>query len=164
MIYVVTYDELALIKKIKFRNGMMVDILPSVQEILYAYRQNKGASTEAGGILIGYENIDTGNFTVASATDPQVSDVRTYTSLRLGIHHHKLLKKIEQPYGYIGTWHTHPASVPSPSSVDLKDWEKSIKHNGNATKALVFIISGTMGYRIWLYESDTYALYEGDIL
>ena len=164
VIYVVTYENRKSIKKVAFPNGIVLDLFPDVQEILFFYRQNTGSSAEAGGMLIGYENVETGNFTVSSATKPQLSDIRTHISLLLGIQHNNLLQHLETPYGYIGTWHTHPSEVPVPSSTDLKDWKKSLKHNQKSTSALIFIIAGTKGYRVWLYDSNSEILYKGEVL
>lgn len=164
VIYVVTYEDRESIKKALFPNGIVLDLLPDIQEILYSHRQNTGSSAEAGGMLIGYENVETGNFTVSGATEPQLSDIRTRISLFLGIQHNKLLQHLDSPYGYIGTWHTHPSEVPVPSSTDLKDWKTCIKHNRKSTNALIFIIAGTNGFRVWLYDSNSETLYEGDIL
>ena len=164
MIYVVTYDDRTSIKKIRFQNGVSLDLFPDVQDLLYTYRQVANNAPEAGGILIGYENASTGNFTVSGATVPQASDIRSRITLFLGKQHRELLKKMDPPYGCIGTWHTHPSSVPDPSSVDLRDWKKCIKQNRNSTSALVFVIAGTESYRIWLYDSNSSDLIEGKIL
>lgn len=155
MIYVVTYDNRTSIKKIRFQNGVSLDLFPDVQDLLYSYRQVSSNTPEAGGMLIGYENASTGNFTVFSATEPQDSDIRSHTAVFLGKQHREILKKLEPPYGYIGTWHTHPSSKPTPSLIDLRDWKKCIKQNRNSTSALVFIIAGTESYRIWLYDSSS---------
>ena len=164
MIYVVTYDDRTSIKKIRFQNGISLDLFPDVQDLLYTYRQVANNAPEAGGILIGYENASTGNFTVSGATAPQVSDIRSRIALFLGKQHRDLLKKLDPPYGCIGTWHTHPSSTPVPSSVDFCDWKKCIKQNRNSTSALVFVIAGTESYRIWLYDSNSGNLIEGKIL
>ena len=164
MIYVVTYDDRTSIKKIRFQNGVSLDLFPDVQDLLYTYRQVANNAPEAGGILIGYENANTGNFTVSGATAPQVSDIRSRIALFLGKQHQDLLKKLNPPYGYIGTWHTHPSNIPVPSSVDLRDWKKCIRQNRNSTSALVFVIAGTGSYRIWLYDSNSGDLTEGKIL
>ena len=160
----VTYDDRTSIKKIRFQNGISLDLFPDVQDLLYTYRQVANNAPEAGGILIGYENASTGNFTVSGATAPQVSDIRSQIALFLGKQHRDLLKKLDPPYGYIGTWHTHPSSTPVPSSVDFCDWKKCIKQNRNSTSALVFVIAGTESYRIWLYDSNSGNLIEGKIL
>ena len=164
MIYVVTYDNRESIKRVVFQNSIVLDLLPDIQEILYSHRQSSEASAEAGGILIGYEHVETGNCTVSGATEPQPSDIRKRFSLFLGIQHNKLLQCLETPYGYIGTWHTHPSDVPVPSSTDLKDWKNSIKHNRKSTNALIFIIAGKKGFRVWLHDSNSETLYEGEAL
>ena len=164
MIYVVTYDDRTSIKKISFQNGISLDLFPDVQDLLYTYRQTATNTPEAGGMLIGYENASTGIFTVSGATEPQASDIRSRIALFLGKQHREMLKKLKPPYGYIGTWHTHPSGMPTPSSVDLRDWKKCIKQNRNSTSALVFIIAGTESYRIWLYDSNSGDLIEGKIL
>ncbi len=163
MIYVVTYDDRTSIKKIMFQNGTSLDLFPDVQDLLYASRQASNNAPEAGGMLLGYENANTGIFTVSGATEPQESDIRSRIALFLGKQHRELLKRLEPPYGYIGTWHTHPSSTPIPSSVDLRDWKHCIKQNRNSTSALVFIIAGTESYRIWLYDSNSGNLIEGNI-
>ena len=160
----VTYDDRTSIKKIRFQNDVSLDLFPDVQDLLYTYRQVANNAPEAGGILIGYENASTENFTVSGATAPQASDVRSRIALFLGKQHREFLKKMDPPYGYIGTWHTHPSSTPVPSSVDLRDWKKCIKQNRNSTSALVFVIAGTESYRIWLYDSSSDNLIEGKIL
>lgn len=164
MIYVVTYDDLASVKKFAFENDISLDLFPDVQNLLYAYRQISSGATEAGGVLIGYENSSTRNFTVSGATEPQVADSRSRMSLLLSKHHRKLINNLDSPYGYVGTWHTHPSVTPAPSSVDLRDWKKCIKQNRNSTSALVFVIAGTEAYRIWLYESASNRLFEGKIV
>lgn len=164
VIYVVTYDDRTSIKKIIFQNDISLDILPDVQELLYRHRQTWHGEPEAGGLLIGYENANTGDFTVAGATKPQHSDIRSRVTLFLGKQHREQLEKIESPYGYIGTWHTHPSKIPIPSTVDICDWKKCIKQNHNSTNGLVFIISGTESYRIWLLDSNSLRLIEGEML
>ena len=159
----VKYDDRTSIKKIRFQNGISLDLFPDVQDLLYAYRQVSVNAPEAGGILIGYENVSTGIFTVSGATEPQTSDVRSRIALFLGKQHREKVKQLDSPYGYIGTWHTHPSGIPVPSSIDLRDWKKCIKHNRNSISALVFIIAGTESYRIWLYDSNSSNLIEGKI-
>ena len=89
----VTYDDRTSIKKIGFQNGILLDLFPAVQDLLYTYRQVANNAPEAGGILIGYENTSTGNFTVSSATVPQASDIRSRIALFLGKQHRELLRK-----------------------------------------------------------------------
>ncbi len=41
---------------------------------------------------------------------------------------------------YIGEWHTHPETEPTPSSIDKREWRK-ICHTKN--EPMVFLIAGT---------------------
>ena len=93
MISVVTYDDLSSIRKIKFQNGALLDILPDVQSMLYEHRQTGSDSREAGGMLVGYENIATGNFTASTGTPPQATDLRSRISLKLGLQHRMIRKQ-----------------------------------------------------------------------
>ena len=115
-------------------------------------------------MIIGYENASTGNFTASSATEPQSTDIRTRISLLLGRQHRYCLKRLTAPYGYIGTWHTHPTKIPTPSPVDLGDWKKCIKENHNSTSALIFVIAGIEAYRVWLCDSASGKIIEGEIV
>lgn len=160
----VAFENLTSIKKFIFQNEVVLDLFPNVQELLYAFRQIDLHSPEAGGILLGYENTNTRSFTVSNATKPQPTDIRSRIAIQLNRAHYETTKKLELPYGYIGTWHTHPSQVPTPSAVDLHDWEKCIQKNRNATSALVFIIAGTETFRIWICDSATGHFYEGIML
>ena len=93
----VTYDDRTSIKKIRFQNGISLDLFPDVQDLLYTYRQVANNAPEAGGILIGYENTSTGNFTVSSATVPQASDIRSRIAQFIGKQQRELLKKTDPP-------------------------------------------------------------------
>ena len=50
-----------------------------------------------------------------------------FRSLKSG--HYMTMKKLDSPYGYIGTWHTHPTQFPTPSDVDLADWKNKLQYN-----------------------------------
>lgn len=153
--YVAAYEKRTSIMKISFPNGIQADLFPDIQELIYKYRQIKENLPEAGGILVGYENTETGNITIVKGTEPKERDCRSRVRLLLSNQHRAEIQTLEYPYGCMGTWHTHPTEVPSPSSMDLKDWKKCLKQNANATDSLVFIIGGRKTFRIWLYDSST---------
>lgn len=157
----VAFDNMTSIKKITFQNKIILELFPNVQKLLYSYRQIESCSFESGGILICYENTRSRNFTVANATRPQPSNVRSRLAVQLKSGHYMTMKKLDSPYGYIGTWHTHPTQFPTPSDVDLADWKKCIQINCNTTSALIFIIVGIEGFRVWLCDSTTGYIYEG---
>lgn len=157
----VTYEKRESIRKITFSDGVQLDLFPDFQNILYEYRQINKDLPEAGGILIGYENAETGNITIAKGTAPKALDFRSRARLYLSKQHRSEIQELEYPYGYMGTWHTHPTDIPIPSSVDLRDWKKCLKKNAHATGSLIFIIGGKEAFRIWRYDSATEQLIEG---
>ena len=93
-------------KKIKLKDNVIIDIFPEVQEIIFENIQREDNSTEAGGLLVGYENINTSNISITLATQPQSKDKRTRYTLKLSKEHISISEQLEWPYGYMGTWHT----------------------------------------------------------
>ena len=64
-------------------NGRSIKISDEVLELFNRYRQLKKNDCEAGGILIGRENIDSGNLIIEYATEPYKRDKRTrYSFIR----------------------------------------------------------------------------------
>lgn len=164
VIFVMKYENMCVLKKIAFTNGVTLDLFPNIQQQLYTYRQNGIESPEKGGLLIGYENVQSRNITLTQITKPQAKDKGTRASLKLSAQHKQIVSDVEEPYGYMGTWHTHPSNLPIPSSIDLEDWQECCRCNDGRTSALIFIILGIEGYRIWLIDSETRRVIEGTVV
>lgn len=158
----VEYTKINEIKKIKLKDNVIIDIFPEVQEIIFENIQREDNSTEAGGLLIGYENINTSNISITFATQPQSEDKRTRYTLKLSKTHTSISEQLERPYGYMGTWHTHPSDLPAPSFIDHKDWKQCIKENINRTNYLIFIIAGKCGFKAWIGDCKTGKIIEGE--
>lgn len=163
VIYVAHYDTNNIIKIIG-DNSIIIDILPEAQNNIFFYRQTLWSHSESGGLLLGYENATTKNLTVSATTIPQIEDIRSRCRLKLSSLHFNHTITIKKPYGYIGTWHTHPTAIPTPSTVDLKDWSECIKANKNKTEHLVFIIAGTEEFRVWVANCKTGIIKEGRVI
>ncbi|MBT41019.1 MAG: hypothetical protein CMF12_00690 [Idiomarina sp.] len=115
-------------------------------------RQNRREKTEAFGVLIGAQNQDASQFWVEACTKPLGKDFSTRTSFILKDPHHQQcvdrhFKESEGSLGYLGTWHSHPESIPSPSHVDLKDWHSCCERNPD--RKLIFVIVGTSHFCIY---------------
>jgi len=50
--------------------------------------------------------------------------------------------------GFLGTWHTHPETCPTPSKVDKADWRCCLRRNRD--RPLVFAIVGAEHTRIFM--------------
>ncbi len=143
-----------------YENGKTIDLLPCAQAIIFSYRQAQETRPESGGLLLGYENAITKNYTISSVTEPNIADKRSRCFLRLSMFHRNTLETIAAPYGYIGTWHTHPTSKPHPSGVDLIDWKESLAANHKKTDVLIFIIAGIDELGVWVGNCATGSIIE----
>ena len=88
-----------------------------------------GNSSESGGILLG--SYRGNHIEVIDATLPGKKDIRRKNEfIRIDKHHQiyaeKLWRKSEGKITYIGEWHTHPTNTPSPSPIDIAEWNKKL--------------------------------------
>ncbi len=123
-------------------SGRLVVVSALVIELVARYKQLKAGDPESGGILIGLRRGE--HFEITAATMPQVDDKRTrFRFERVERGHAEALKKrwavSMGAENYLGEWHTHPEDHPSPSSIDVTEWQRAVKlHN----QPLVMLIVG----------------------
>ena len=136
--------------KIQFSN-IYIDIKSEAMDIIFKHRQRDNSQNEHGGLLIGYENKDTGNITITNCIVATKSKIKS-SPVFLSFNTKQLLSNIgpDEPDGYIGTWHTHGEIYPHYSYQDLNEWNKCQKHNKDATQYLVHIIAGLKYANIWI--------------
>lgn len=138
-------------------NDRSIKLSDEVLVLLNKYRQLKKNDYEAGGILIGRENIDSGNLIIEYATEPYKEDKRTrYSFIRKDKTHieffNKLYNETRNIYCYIGEWHTHPEKNPSYSTIDIKNWRKIANSNSNNKEKVYYhLIVGEDAISIWEY-------------
>ncbi|MFA0997153.1 MULTISPECIES: Mov34/MPN/PAD-1 family protein [Pseudomonas syringae group] len=95
-------------------------------EVFSRYIQEGSDATEAGGILLGH--VRGQHLEIIEATEPSFWDRRfRFLFERMPYFHHRLaMKRWRESNGlvrYVGEWHTHPQDHPTPSSIDLKEWQ-----------------------------------------
>lgn len=138
--------------------GLIVHILKPVINLWNTYKQNAIKSTEACGILVGYNDMDGTRIWVNSATAPMRKDIRkiTYFFLKDDGHQNKLnslFKKSGNKLHLLGTWHTHPEKNPTPSTCgnvnDIDEWRKIIVGN-KSILSFCFAIIGTEENSIYI--------------
>jgi integrative and conjugative element protein (TIGR02256 family) len=110
---------------------------------LRQYRQTGAKIPESGGVLLGFRRVD--HLHIVEATPPQSKDKRSRFSFdRLDSHHQKLAIRrwieSDETMDYLGEWHTHPQSQPTPSSVDIGAWRTICLEQ---LKPMIFLILGT---------------------
>ena len=111
---------------------------------------------EQGGLLLGFRKH--GAIEIHSASFPARWDLATSTHFRRSERGHRLKALREwirsnQTVDWIGEWHTHPGGKSQPSSVDLHNWRKLVRHTGKPMAFLIFnddtMYAGLQGVAIW---------------
>lgn len=116
---------------------------------LRRYEQNKTAALEAGGTLVGLRRGP--HFEVTHLTTPQRDDIRGRTSfVRRARSHMRIIierwRRGAHQVGYLGEWHTHPETMPRPSTIDMAGWRRlSAQHK----LPLIHLIVGTGAIGCW---------------
>lgn len=128
-------------------------IEPPILNLIRSYSQHQIESPESGGLLLGYRRDK--HVHIVLATTPQPDDKRNrYRFLRCSSSHQRFAlqqwKQSDNKIDYVGEWHTHPESDPSPSSLDTSEWRKIC---GRREQRMVFLIVGWSG-SFWLGVSQ----------
>lgn len=142
-----------------FAKEKTIKICDEVLLTLFKYRQLESKSSEAGGVLIGRENIDNNNLIIEYVTSPMKNDIRTRTRFFREDKGHvnyykKLFEKHDGIYLYVGEWHTHPEDYPRYSVLDLVNWRKISKTQPKNSRQF-HIIVGNRALRIWEFSRNS---------
>lgn len=120
---------------------------------MQAFTQRRWWHTEAGGVLLGRHLLDSMDVVVDEVTTPQRSDVRSRFGFFRSTKHEQIARErwVEQKstLAYLGLWHTHPESDPSPSGVDRQDWAQAVASDIFEGQRLFFPIIGIDHLRVW---------------
>lgn len=117
-------------------------IAHEVLERITADAARYAGKKERGGIFIGLRRGP--HIEVADATLPMRSDFGTLISFKRAARGHqaaalKRWRESEHTMDWVGEWHSHPESVPSPSSIDLHSWRGIVT---DRAAPMVFLIVG----------------------
>ena len=134
-------------------HGRRVHVCKDVAGVWWALRQTGADAAESFGVLTGTTSVDRREIWIESATTPMARDRHTRFSfaLRDPGHQRTVSAKFACSGGraiYLGTWHTHPVSVPTPSGVDRIDWTKCLR--ANPGRPLAFVLVGTDKTRVFV--------------
>lgn len=122
----------------------LVLIEGGVLAMMQQFRQDASHKPEAGGILLGYRRGR--HLHIAQASAPLPGDRRGRTHFYRGAFPHSQFA-IEGwlssggTIDYMGEWHTHPETQPTPSRLDLEQWQAI--HCRRSAFSMVFVIVGS---------------------
>lgn len=107
------------------------------------YKQLDGKSLEAGGQL--FARLNSKEVIVSKATGLREGDKRG----RFLFWPNRSKEQTEindlhrEGYHYVGDWHTHPESIPTPSSTDLKNILECYNQSKHDLRYFIMVIVGT---------------------
>lgn len=104
-------------------------------------------------MILGYQGDDALEAYATIASAPTAFDEQSrFRVFRSSAHNAFAVSAYEASGGredYLGLWHTHPESDPSPSSQDLRDWRRALKRGSFNGAGLFFLIVGCQKIRCW---------------
>ena len=124
-----------------------------VESVWREHRQADSDAAESFGVLMGTTSVDRREIWIERVTTPMSYDHRTRFSFELRDPGHQLAVcgMFACSGGqaiYLGTWHTHPEPVPTPSRIDRKDWLACLRVN--RARPLAFVLVGTEQVRVFV--------------
>ena len=133
--------------------GRRVTICNQVTGIWHGHRQTTAVADESFGVLMGTTSVDRREIWIETVTTPMAHDRRSRFcfALRDRGHRRAVREKFASSDGrgiYLGTWHTHPEPVPTPSRIDRNDWAACLK--ANRGRPLAFVLVGTEEVRVFV--------------
>jgi integrative and conjugative element protein (TIGR02256 family) len=128
----------------------------AVLEVFLTYRQ-RGTESEAGGLL--FAEFDFPSIRIVEASPPHASDKRWRTLFVPNrILQRRLIKKcFKRGRHFVGEWHTHPESNPTPSGLDLKSMVDAFLKSQHELNYFIMVIVGnkTEALKLWVSAHDS---------
>lgn len=137
------------------RDKYTIHIYDEVLSTLEKYKQKK-YQNESGGIILGLV-YDNNNVYISKISQPNVSDKASRYSFERDKKVAQIIVDSEFNASdgkviYLGEWHTHPESNPSPSFVDIKMIKQQHMNNKINENFLILLIQGTESLYVALYN------------
>jgi integrative and conjugative element protein (TIGR02256 family) len=123
-------------------SGQRLIFTTSVTEHFVRHRQVRWWHREAGGQL--FARFDLPNVIIEEATGPRRTDWRTRNSYRPNrrAEQKEISNRHRRGLHFVGDWHTHPESIPSPSEQDEVSMQDMVSRSDHALNGFVLAIVG----------------------
>ncbi|MDT8448050.1 MAG: Mov34/MPN/PAD-1 family protein [bacterium] len=137
-----------------------IQIEDSVVVVMESFRQNAHSSKEAGGILLGEVYPELNKVVVSKITTPNSKDKRKRYGFVRAVFPAQVIIDYEylnsgQRTIYLGEWHTHAESKPTPSSRDRMMIKDQFENGQLTVEFLLLVIQGTSGRYVGAFQSGT---------
>ena len=133
------------------------EIKEEVVDMLKSYAQHEG--NELGGVLTGIK-VGDNTFRICKVSPPCVRSHSRCGCQRDAELANQFLtddyEASEQTRTYMGEWHTHPESDPTPSGVDMQSIENNYLTATHSAPFLFMVIVGTESIYISVYNGDRF--------
>jgi integrative and conjugative element protein (TIGR02256 family) len=124
-------------------SGQRLVFASAVLEHFEKHQQLRWWQREAGGQL--FARLALPDIFVEEATGPRPSDWRTRYSYRpnRSAEQHEISSRHACGQHFIGDWHTHPESTPTPSPRDIASMHELVTKSAHTFNGFVLVIVGT---------------------
>lgn len=143
--------------KVFEHNDVRLVITTQVEEIMSSHKQLKKKDKEAGGILLG--QVTDKAYYLTRVSVPNIFDKRSRFTFERNLEIAQIIADYEFANSngrtiYIGEWHTHPESYPTPSGRDKKMIQDQFEKGKNLRPILFLIIYGQKGVYASFYNGS----------
>ena len=143
-------DDLIYLRPSGGRVKLPAEIIVAIE----SYIQNDRRKPEAGGVILGRYIIQSLDVVIDKISFPMPGDKATRaTFYRKKKTHQQIIDKEWEDSNhtctYLGEWHTHPESYPSPSCIDEFNWKRKLTKDVVDSDYMFFLIVGTFEIKMW---------------
>jgi len=124
--------------------------------VMHRFKQTRLLDKEAGGQL--FAQFSGPNVHILKATPPSLLDWRSRYGFRPNrrLQRMQIAKYYARGLHFVGDWHTHPESHPTPSSEDVTGMQDCFRRSKHDLTAFLMVILGTVqsqdGYYVGLVD------------
>jgi integrative and conjugative element protein (TIGR02256 family) len=125
--------------------------------VMLRFRQTRPRDREAGGQL--FARFDGPNVHIVKATPPTLLDWRSRYGFRPNrqLQRRQIAKFYARGLHFVGDWHTHPESHPTPSTEDIASTQDCFRRSKHDLAAILMVVLGTAqppdGYYVGLVDA-----------
>lgn len=125
----------------------ILELTPQVLAHFDKHKQKKRWSREAGGQLFATFD-EPSLIKIVDVTGPRKSDRRSVFGFEPDrvAEKKEIAERFERGLHFVGDWHTHPQSIPSPSFTDERSMRDMVQSSSHNLRGFVMVIVGQAAF------------------